>query len=212
MTLPAKYRHIILTEPDAGSIYRRCLEELTCSGERVDYAFTEAVVYATEIRLALEVLTGAREESENFADASGTSDARLWSLLDPLEEPSRIAFVGGGPFPVTAFRIRERRPRSVVACIDNNVVAHFVAQAVIGKLALDRLECVFNDAAAVDYQDFDCVVVAAMVSGKRALVERVLETSAARVVVRGRTGLQHERLSEIDASFGDDGSFLVSPG
>jgi hypothetical protein len=45
-----------------------------------------------------------------------------------------------------------------------------------------------------------------MVSGKQELVEKILATSDALLVVRGDAGVTHPRLIEIKATFRDDGS------
>jgi hypothetical protein len=205
VALPARYRNILLSTADPGEGYRRCFEEAESALEEIDYSFTELVVYATEVRYAIQVLTGHRRRVENFADPTGASDAELFRLLDTVPT-KRVVFIGAGPFPLTALRLAERYPQALVSCIDDNPVAHFVAEAVIEKLGY-QVECRLVDAREVDYAVFDAVIVAAMVRGKRELVEAILSQSSARVIVRGTTGLTHERLSEIPAPFADDGRF-----
>ncbi len=206
MNLPAKYREIILGGREPGEAYQKCMKALAADGGEIDYGFTEAIVYATEVRYAAEVLTKGRPQRFwNFGDLEGGADERHYRILDRIEHLD-IAFVGSGPYPVSAFLIKERYPAAKITCIDNHIAAHILAEAVIARLGMDvvtRLE----DAIDVDYRPFNAVVVAAMVSGKRDLIEKILETSDAIVIVRGRTDLNHERLIQLGSTFRDDGSF-----
>ncbi len=206
MNLPTKYREIILGGREPGEAYQKCMKALAAHGRRTDYGFTEAIVYATEVRYATEILAKGRPKRFwNFGDLEGGADERHYRILDRIEHLD-IAFVGSGPYPVSAFLIKERYPTARITCIDNHIAAHILAEAVITRLGMDvatRLE----DAIDVDYRPFNAVVVAAMVSGKRGLVEKILETSDAIVIVRGRTDLSHERLIQLGSTFRDDGSF-----
>ena len=207
MSLPPKYRELILAELEPGLAYRRSVEALAVDGLSADYALTETIVYATEVRYALDVIRDGRpEQLWNFGDLDGRSTDRLWAVLDPVTE-MRLAFVGSGPYPITALLAAERYPDARrIVCIDNNIVGHLLGKAVVDRLGLP-VECQFAEAIDVDYEPFNTVVIAAMVSGKTELVQRALDTSKALVVVRGDTGLQHDRLVEINASFRDDGSW-----
>jgi hypothetical protein len=64
-----------------------------------------------------------------------------------------------------------------------------------------------EDAIDVDYRAFNAVIIAAMVSGKRDLTKKILETSDAIVILRGRIDLEDERLIQFGSTFRDDGSF-----
>ena len=209
MKLPTKYRNILLSDMEPGEMYQKCMAEIAKDGKDVDYRFTETIVYATEVRYAIDVLTkGKPERFWNFGDLKGDADARLWAILDPIQELKKlkIAFVGSGPYPVTAFQLKERYPEAEITCIDNNIVAHFMSEAVIAKLGMN-ITTRFEKAIDVDYRPFNAIVVAAMVSGKRELIERILKTNSdAIVIVRGTINLSHDRLIELGSTFRDDGS------
>jgi hypothetical protein len=205
VSLPAKYHELILGDLEPGLAYRRGVEALAEDGLTADYALTETIVYATEVRYALDVIrNGPPERLWNFGDLDGRSTDRLWAVLDRVEG-MRLAFAGSGPYPITALLAAERYPAARITCIDNNIVGHLLGQAVVERLGVP-VECMFAEAIDVDYSPFNAVVIAAMVSGKAELVQRVLDTSEALVVVRGETGIRHDRLVEITAQFRDDGS------
>lgn len=209
MKLPEKYRRVILSEIAPELIYRTCLEESAKDGIEWDYAVTETIVYATEVRCAIQVLQNGRPDSWwNFADLTGDAHTRLRSILDTIN-PLRIAFVGSGPYPVTAFQLREQYPSAKITCIDNNIVAHLLSEMIIAKLDLDITTC-FVDAIDVNYEAFGAVIIAAMVRGKRDLIEKILHTSNALVMARGQIGIRHERLIEVNSQFRDDGSLGCS--
>lgn len=204
MRLPTRYREILLSGIEPGEAYQRCVIELAGEGREADYGLTETIAYATEVRYAIEVLTRGRPQRLwNFGDLRGGADERLWAILDSIH-PLQAAFVGSGPYPVTALLMRERYQGAEITCIDNNIVAHFLGEAVIAKLGMN-IRTQFEEAMDVDYGPFTAVVIAAMVRGKREVVERVLENSGALVILRGTVGLSHDRLIQLGSEFRDDG-------
>jgi hypothetical protein len=207
MELAEKYRRIILSRLEPGEAYRRCLEELARDGITADYAFTETIVYNTEVRCALDVLRNGRPPRwVNFGDLHGHGDAELWAILDRVEG-LRLAFVGSGPFPITALQLHERYPDARITCIDNNIVAHRIGEALFARLRME-IATVFAEAIELDYRPYTVVLVSAMVSGKRALAEKILRTTGALVIVRGAVDLGHERLIPMPAPFDDNGCLV----
>jgi hypothetical protein len=194
---------LVLSDEEPGAIYQRCVAELARSGREADYALTETIVYATELRYALDVLAGGGQGAWNFGDTGGTNDQALWDVLDGVA-PLRLAFVGSGPYPVTARLVLSRYPEAQVDCLDNNITGYLVGKAVLSRLGLPA-RALLMGGASLDYSGYTAVLVAAMVSGKRAVVERALATCAGPVVVRGSTGLSHERLVTLPAPFTPDG-------
>lgn len=208
--LPERYRELLVSDLPPAEVYRRCVQLVREDGSSGDYGLTEAVVYGCEVRLALDVLQhGAPESWHNFGDPTGHAEDDLWRLLDPLQ-PRRLAFVGSGPYPVTACLVAARYPGAELACVDNNIVAHLLGQAVL-EVASVPARFVFADAAELDYRGYDAVIVAAMVSAKRALVERLLEQTTALVVVRSKVDIEHPRVAAFPSPFGDDGAFSGRP-
>lgn len=194
----------LLTGPgEPGEVYRRALQELTARGLVADYALTESIVYATELRYALDLLAGKGKDAWNFADTGGTNDRTLFTALDAVD-PLRLAFVGSGPYPVTARLVLQRYPQARVCCIDNHATGYFVGKAVLEQLELEATSQ-WADGAAVDYWGYTAVLVAAMVRGKRQIVERALAQCPGPVIVRGRVELEHPRLVTLPAAFTPQG-------
>lgn len=205
MKLPPHYRDLLFSDLDPGDVYRRCVDQLRHDGLACDYELTEAIVYACEVRYALEVLRDGPPDSWwNFGDPTGDAESRLWAVLDPLA-PLRLAFVGSGPYPVTAVLVGRRYPDAEITCFDNNMAAHILGAAVL-EAAGSPARAVFADAAEVDYEPFNAVLVAAMVTAKRSLVERILGMSDALVVVRSEVGVDHERVVAFPSPFSEDGT------
>lgn len=204
MQLPEKYLALLVGSLEPGEAYRRCMEELARDRLPADYRLTETIAHAVEIRYAIEVL--ARPQPPrlwNFGDLAGGADERLYGLIDPLER-RRIAFAGSGAYPVTALLLRRRYPDAALTCIENHVAAYLLGRAVVEKLGA-QIDCRLADAHDVDYGPFDAVVVAAMVGDKKRLAQKILSTSQARVLLRGRVELVHERLVQAESGFDDMG-------
>lgn len=210
MSLPGKYREMLLSDTEPGELYRRCLAEMAADGLTADYALTETIVYTTEVRYALDAIRNGRPERLwNFGDLDGRSTGAMFDVLDTVPR-MRLAFAGSGPYPITALLAAERYPDATsITCIDNHIVGHLLGKATVEAMKLP-IECLWAEAVEVDYSPYDVVVIAAMVSGKTQVIERVLATSEARLVVRGDAGIEHPRITEIKAAFRDDGSVKPS--
>lgn len=204
MQLPEKYRSLLVGPLEPGEAYRRCMAELGADGLPADYALTEAIAHAVETRYAILVLTQPEPPRlYNFGDLVGGADDFLYARIERL--PGRcIAFAGSGPYPVTALLLARRYPDARLTCIENHLPAFLLGRAVVEKLGA-RIDCVLADALSVDYAPFDMVVVAAMVGEKRRLAEKILDTSAATILLRGRVDLAHERLIQQDSGFDEAG-------
>jgi hypothetical protein len=210
VSLPPKYRDLLLSDTEPGELYRHCLAELAADGLSADYTLTETIVYTTEVRYALDAIRNGRPERLwNFGDLDGRSTGAMFEVLDTVVDLG-LAFVGSGPYPITALLAAERYPRArSITCIDNHIVGHLLGQACVDAIGVD-VECQFAEAVEVDYSPFNAVVVAAMVSGKSQVIERILATSDARLVVRGDAGIQNPRITEIKAAFRNDGSMKTT--
>jgi hypothetical protein len=205
MKIPDELRRLLLAGGEPGETYRQCLEWIATNAVQADYGFTETVVYATEVRYALNVIrTGRIERLWNFGDLPGGADQRLWRILDDID-PLKLAFVGSGPYPVTALLLHQRYPQAHITCIDNNITAHLLSTAVIQRLEVP-IETCFAEATEVEYSPFTVVLAAAMVSGKKQLVEKILGESECLLILRGCVDLQHPRLISMGSNFRDDGS------
>ena len=210
MSLPDKYRELLLSDTEPGELYRRCLTELAADDLTADYALTETIVYTTEVRYALDAIRNGRPDRLwNFGDLDGRSTGAMFDVLDTIPR-MRLAFAGSGPYPITALLAAERYPDAQsITCIDNHIVGHLLGQAAVEAMGL-AIECRWAEAAEVNYGPYDVVVIAAMVSGKTQVIERVLATSEAKVVVRGDAGIDHPRITEIKSAFREDGSVRSS--
>jgi hypothetical protein len=134
----------------------------------------------------------------------GSTDAWLYSILDTID-PLKVAFVGSGPYPVSALLLRQRYPTAAITCIDNHIAAHILSSAVIEKLNLN-ITTRFEEAIDVDYSPFNAVVVAAMVSHRTQLLRKVLKTSEGVAIVRGKVAFQHDRLYQRASGYSDSGA------
>ncbi|MEO7195341.1 MAG: nicotianamine synthase family protein [Pseudonocardiaceae bacterium] len=204
MRLPDRYRELILSDLDPGEMYLQLVREVQADRIALDYGLTETIIYACEVRYALDVIrTGPPPQWSNFADPQGNFENLLWPLLDPLQ-PVRLAFAGSGPYPITAALVAGRYPSAQITCIDNNIVAHLLSQAMLERAGV-LARALFLDAFEVDYQPFNAVIVAAMVTGKRKLVEKILDSSQALVIVRSHIALEHPRVISLPSPFDEDG-------
>jgi hypothetical protein len=134
MKLPKRCLELLTSDLEPGALYRQCLLSLREEGIVANYALTETIAYATEVRCALQILERGRPPLwHNFGDIQGGADARLWAQLDPQLPHMRIAFVGSGIYPVTAFQIHDRYPAAQITCVENNVVAYLMSVALMGS-------------------------------------------------------------------------------
>jgi hypothetical protein len=206
MNIPEKYKQIILNEKDPAQIYRRCISDMAKEHLDCNYSLTEAIVYATEISYALAYLKQNQRPKSflNFADLGGDAHKKLFSITDKIENLN-IAFIGSGPFPVSAFQIRDQYPEARIVCVDNNIVAHLIGKALSEKFNMN-IEFEWKDAIEVDYSAFNAVVVAAMINDKTELVDKILKTSKSTVIVRGAVEIQNPRVHPFLSTFKDNGA------
>jgi hypothetical protein len=117
-----------------------------------------------------------------------------------LSSAENIAFVGSGPFPISALQYARLRAVSV-CCIDSNAEAVETSRKVISKLKLSNIisfQCVAGQDA--DFSKYDVVTVAALATPKLKILRRIAETikPGARVACRtafGNCDLIYERFS-----------------
>lgn len=202
MTIPAPYLDAILNlEP--GQAYKKCVE-MMASDQSDARPSTQAIVYGCEVQFALRVLEdGNLGEFYNFGDLNGQGDNLLWSVLDP-RPASRVCFLGAGPYPVTAFLICRRYPKTEVVCVDNDLTGFLLGRAVCEASGYS-VSYLYQDAHQADLTNFDVVVMAAMVGERSKLIERLLEETSAELVVRGATSLSHPRIHKVESDFDEAG-------
>lgn len=204
MPVPQFCLDLLLSDLEPGEAYRQCLEWVEAENPAEAKQLTQDVVYGCEVRYALEVLREGRPERlYNFGDLDGRGTPLLWKVLDPLPD-RKVAFVGAGPYPVTAFLVKERFPDSELCCLDNHLVSFLLGRAVCERMA-PELEYQFGDAHQFNYQPFDAVVVAAMVNQREKLARQILETSDAQLLVRGDLEFTHPRLHTVSSTFDSEG-------
>lgn len=211
--LPPHIREIILNEPDSGKSYLACMEELRRSGLTADYHLTEIINYNVEITDVLRILAEGRPASWwNYYMEEHQRDemSRLQDILNPFQE-IRLAFAGSGPYPITAFQLKETYPKAEVVCIDNDIFAYRLGQAVSKKAGME-LSFEWAEAIEMDYRPFNVVFIAAMLRGKRELIEKILKESDALVIVRGKLDMTHERVVLFDGYPYSDGGVIQFKG
>jgi hypothetical protein len=107
-----------------------------------------------------------------------------------VKSEERIAFVGGGPLPLSAILLHAKTGASVV-CIDSDAVAFDSAKRLMSMLGFRGATAVHADGADFDYQGFSTIVIASLVAKKAAVVRRIVETSKhALVAVRTVEGMR----------------------
>jgi len=110
---------------------------------------------------------------------------------------TRIAFVGGGPLPLSAILLANIYGTHVTV-IDNDKVASDTARAVVDALGLSHLVTILHISGETydGYHDFDTIFVASLAGVEVDTKKHILShiglhmQHAARVVVRSATGLR----------------------
>ncbi len=104
---------------------------------------------------------------------------RLADLAAHVAKPGmqRIVMVGCGWRPVTMFYLHETTDAREIIGLDVVPDAVDSAAALARKLGYDRMRTELCDGASFDYAGADLVYVASMVSPKRAVIARILETA-----------------------------------
>lgn len=97
--------------------------------------------------------------------------------------PTSVAFVGSGPFPLTAIELHRLDPQLRITCLDRDPVALARGARAAAVLCSDpsRLRFLHADADDFDYSGHDAVVTAALVGLTRA-TKRSLLGSVARTL------------------------------
>lgn len=104
---------------------------------------------------------------------------RLASLAAHVVRPhmQRIVMVGCGWRPVTMFHLHETTDAREIIGLDVIPDAVETSAALARKLGYDRMRTVLCDGVSFDYAGADLVYVASMVSPKRDVIARILETA-----------------------------------
>jgi hypothetical protein len=106
------------------------------------------------------------------------------------KDEERIAFVGGGPLPLSAILLHAQTAAPVV-CIDSNAVACDGARRLMSMLGICGVTVIHADGADFDYQGFSIIVIASLVEKKTAVARRIVETcKEALVAVRTVEGVR----------------------
>jgi len=130
------------------------------------------------------------------SDFAGAAWDRLHDIPDlvDLARVRRIAVVGCGPVPVTAFFLEEKSAAEEIVALDRNAQATDLARRLIRHLGTKRIGVQVGDGGSVDYGRFDLVYVTNHVSPKLAVLERIADTAPAGVHVLVRQGFGLGRL------------------
>ena len=139
-------------------------------------ARTEAV--ETRKLLAMEVPAPVSFRALASPNALGMF-TRLEALTAHVTRPAmrRIVMVGCGWRPITMFYLHEATDAQEIIGLDVVPDAVETSAAIGRKLGYDRMRTVVCNGADFDYAGVDFVYVASMVSGKRDVIARVLETA-----------------------------------
>jgi len=101
-----------------------------------------------------------------------------------------IAFVGGGPLPLSAILLHAQTGESVV-CIDADAEACEISKQLLTRLGLNRISTVHTNGMDFSYESVSTIFVASLVARKTAVARRIVETREGPVVaVRSVEGVR----------------------
>jgi nicotianamine synthase len=169
------------------------LRALCCEGERqLEIAWADRIAASADPAGELELFPYLA----NYRQLCAMEQAALCRLAGA--GPERVAFVGSGPLPLTAFLLGAGG--TPVDNVDRDHVALGMSRRVTSALGLTSLGFVRGDAADdgpdLDLGDYDLVVLAALVGrtphDKARILRRLADAMApgAVLVVRGARGLR----------------------
>lgn len=169
---PEAAQHLLEREPELWNVrpsLRSEFNDYICQMEAVE----------TKKLLATDIPAPASFRTFATPNALGMF-TRLEALATHVTKPGmrRIVMVGCGWRPVTMFYLHEATDAQEVIGLDVVPDAVETASAIGRKLGYDRMHTVLCDGATYDYAGADLVYVASMVSNKRGVIARILETAA----------------------------------
>lgn len=196
----------ILRDPRFGAIRERLL--LVRTGYE----------YARECVLARAIVKAKSEAPlKDFRSAKWYEEAHEFEIraLAP-HAPRNLLIVGAGPFPTTAISFLRANPHATVTCIDNNIEACELGNAVARVCQCTDLEIRHADALDMtDFHTYDCVIVGTVVgildADKRRIVEHYKRwvPPATLLVFRTATGPGRIIYPSIDPALLDDIEYTI---
>lgn len=138
---------------------------------------------------------------QNYIDLSLLEASALAAFLPPHSPPSRIAFVGSGPLPLTSLCMLDRFPGATVHNIDRDEDALRVSRELCSKLGYTRISFSLEDVSSPEASDtvwesFEVVFLAALVGMDTAVKIEILASLAGKmragalVVARSARGVR----------------------
>jgi hypothetical protein len=154
---------------------RQSLRQLYCSYETLlENEFAQALLAGDDGVCVEDYLLWDRFCRLTRAEVAGTR----------LKPGERVAFIGSGPFPISALLYAKTRGSSV-CCIDSNAEAVKTARRIIARLGFADLitfDCIAGQDA--DYSRYNVVMIAVLATPKYPILERICKT----ILPGGRVG------------------------
>lgn len=168
---PAAAEHLLEREPELQDIRPTLRDEFNTYVVGIERSDTQRLLDA-EIPAPVSFRTLATPNALGMFN-------RLAGLAAHVAKPDmrRIVMVGCGWRPVTMFHLHETTDAREVIGLDVVPDAVETAATLARKLGYDRMRMELCDGVSFDYAGADLVYVASMVSPKRAVIARILETA-----------------------------------
>ena len=149
---------------------------------------------------------------QNYRDLVRQEVNTLRSLYRPLYNSRKpMAFAGAGPLPLSAIDYYLQMGKPCV-CIEINEEAAAAGTALIEALGLqDVIHYVHAPADEMDYSAFEIVFVAALVSGKQTVLDRIKSTAPEAIVgIRSADGLKTLLYDPVDVKEIETSGFVYN--
>jgi hypothetical protein len=146
-------------------------------------------IFAFEAAEARGALAYAPRPGLGYRDVAGPEGAAAYDRVADMfaqidfSNCRRFVLVGGGELPMTALHVHDRTGVAHIDCLDTRPEAVRSTEALAAWLGSDRLRAICFDGAQHDYSGADVVFVANMVSPKRVVLARILDTAPVHVRV-----------------------------
>lgn len=140
-----------------------------------------------ESRFAQAILSDQISDSRKYTlyNRFHTLVSRELAMLD--FQPEKIAFIGSGPFPITAILVQQELQQPV-DCIDYCSEAVECSQTVIHKLGLQQeIRILHGHGQKIDLSQYDLIVVALLAKPKWSILRNIRKQARDKCLVLCRT-------------------------
>lgn len=138
------------------------------------------------------LLSGIESEKFKYRKTANEFGSQAYSRVNDIfknidfSKCKKFTMVGCGTLPVTMFQVFEHTKVPEIVSIDVREEAVSTVKRIVEKYQMNRINPLLASGDAFDYSDSDVVYIANMVSPKKRVLERVIETArpTVQIVVR----------------------------